>query len=99
MRLVRLSTAFALLLSPALLLAQRVDRESDAEWLEKCRDNRSRGNDERGRRRLFRASAGVAWGGRRIRVLPARRRSTDLLVPKTAPGERSRLREAAGRLT
>jgi hypothetical protein len=49
MRLVRLSTAFALLLSPTLLLAQQIDRESDAEWLEKCRENSSWGNDARGR--------------------------------------------------
>ena len=47
MRLVRLSTAFALLLSPTLLLAQQADRESDAEWLEKCREQSSR--DDRGR--------------------------------------------------
>lgn len=49
MRLARLSTAFALLLSPALLLAQSIDRESDAEWLERCRENNSWGNDARGR--------------------------------------------------
>ena len=49
MPLVRLSTVFALVLSPTLLLAQRGDRESDAEWLEKCRENRSWGNDARGR--------------------------------------------------
>ena len=49
MRLVRLSTAFALLLSPTLLLAQQIDRESDAEWLEKCREGRSWGSDARGR--------------------------------------------------
>jgi hypothetical protein len=49
MRLVRLSTAFALLLSPTLLLAQQIDRESDAEWLEKCRERGSRWSDDRGR--------------------------------------------------
>jgi len=49
MPLVRLSTAFALLLSPTLLLAQQIDRESDAEWLAKCRENSSWGNDARGR--------------------------------------------------
>ena len=49
MHLVRLSTAFALLLSPSLLLAQQIDRESDAEWLAKCRENSSWGNDARGR--------------------------------------------------
>jgi hypothetical protein len=49
MRFLRLFTTFALLLSPSLLLAQQADRESDAEWLEKCRDQRSWGNDDRGR--------------------------------------------------
>lgn len=49
MRLVRLSTVFALLFSPAPLLAQQSDRESDAEWLEKCREGRSWGSDARGR--------------------------------------------------
>ena len=49
MRLVRVSTAFALLLAPALLLAQQTDRESDAEWLEHCRSNDSWGSDARGR--------------------------------------------------
>jgi hypothetical protein len=49
MPLVRLSTAFALLLSPTLLLAQQIDRETDAEWLEKCREHSSWGNDARGR--------------------------------------------------
>jgi hypothetical protein len=46
MRLVRLSTALALLLSPSPLLAQQNDRETDAEWLEKCREQR---NDDRAR--------------------------------------------------
>ena len=44
MRLIRFSVAFALLVSPTLLRAQ--DRETDQEWLEKCRDgswNRDRG--------------------------------------------------------
>jgi len=49
MPLVRVSTFLALVLSPTLLLAQRGDRETDAEWLEKCRENRSWGNDARGR--------------------------------------------------
>ena len=49
MRLLRHATAFALLLSPTLLLAQQNDRESDAEWLEHCRENGSWGNDARGR--------------------------------------------------
>ena len=48
MRLLHLVTASALLVSPALLLAQQSDRESDAEWLEKCRDQRYSGGD-RGR--------------------------------------------------
>ena len=48
MRLLRLLTASALLVSPTLLVAQS-DRESDAEWLEKCRDHRSWGDDSRGR--------------------------------------------------
>jgi hypothetical protein len=49
MRLLRLLAASALLVSPALLVAQRTDRESDAEWLEHCRDQRSWGDDSRGR--------------------------------------------------
>ena len=49
MRLVRFSIALACLLAPAPLLAQQSDRESDAEWLEHCRDNGSWGNDARGR--------------------------------------------------
>lgn len=48
MRLLRLLTASALLVSPSLLVAQRLDRESDAEWLEKCRD-RNLSGDDRGR--------------------------------------------------
>ena len=48
MRLLRLLIASALLVSPALLVAQRLDRESDAEWLEKCRD-RNLSGDDRGR--------------------------------------------------
>jgi hypothetical protein len=48
MRLVRLATALALFLVPSLLLAQQPDRESDAEWLEHCRNNGSWGNDARG---------------------------------------------------
>ena len=64
MRLVRLSTAFALLLSPTLLLAQQIDRESDAEWLEKCREQR---NDERGRACEVR-SVPVRLSGRSIAV-------------------------------
>jgi hypothetical protein len=49
MRLIHLTTTFALLLSPALLLAQQIDRESDAEWLENCRNRSSWGDDARGR--------------------------------------------------
>jgi hypothetical protein len=49
MRLARFSTTFALLFSPALLFAQSIDRESDAEWLERCRENNSWRNDARGR--------------------------------------------------
>jgi len=49
MRLLRHATALALLLTPTVLLAQRVDRESDAEWLEHCRENGYWGNDARGR--------------------------------------------------
>ena len=67
MRLVRLSTAFALLLSPALLLAQQDDRETDAEWLEKCREGRSWGNDERGRACEVR-SVPVRLSGRSLSV-------------------------------
>lgn len=47
MRLIRLSAAFALVLFPGLLHAQ--DRETDAEWLEQCRQNGSYNNDSRGR--------------------------------------------------
>jgi hypothetical protein len=47
MRLVRLSAAIALLLSPTLLAAQ--DRESDAEWLERCRQNGYSSDDYRAR--------------------------------------------------
>lgn len=46
MRLVQLSAAFVLLVSPSTLRAQ--DRETDQEWLEKCRERRSWGSD-RGR--------------------------------------------------
>ena len=49
MRFATLSTSFALLLTPALLLAQQIDRESDAEWLENCRNHSSWGDDARGR--------------------------------------------------
>jgi hypothetical protein len=49
MRLLRHAAAFALLISPALLPAQGIDRESDAEWLENCRQNHSYGDDLRGR--------------------------------------------------
>jgi hypothetical protein len=66
MRLVRLSTAFALLLSPTLLLAQQqIDRESDAEWLEKCREQGSR--DDRGRACEVR-SVPVRLSGRSIAI-------------------------------
>src|SRR5215210_5885320 len=47
MRLVRLSTALAFLLSPTLLAAQ--DRETDAEWLERCRENGYANSDYRAR--------------------------------------------------
>jgi hypothetical protein len=46
MHIVRLSAAFALLLSPVVVRAQ--DRETDQEWLEKCRERGSWNND-RGR--------------------------------------------------
>jgi hypothetical protein len=49
MRLLRLFAASALLVSPTLLVAQGRDRESDAEWLEKCRDGRTWGDNDRGR--------------------------------------------------
>ena len=49
MRLFHFLTASALLLSPTLLAAQQRDRESDAEWLEKCRDGRAWGDSDRGR--------------------------------------------------
>ena len=49
MRLPRLLAASALLVTPALLVAQHSDRESDAEWLEKCRDGRMWGDSDRGR--------------------------------------------------
>ena len=67
MRLVRLSTAFALLLSPTLLLAQQSDRETDAEWLEKCREQSSRWNDDRGRACEVR-NVPVRLGGRSIAI-------------------------------
>jgi hypothetical protein len=49
MRLFRLLAASVLLVSPTLLVAQQTDRESDAEWLEKCRDHHAWGDDSRGR--------------------------------------------------
>jgi hypothetical protein len=68
MRLVRLSTAFALLLSPALLLAQQSDRESDAEWLEKCRERSSRWNDDARGRACEVRSVPVRLTGRSIAI-------------------------------
>jgi hypothetical protein len=47
MRLVRLSAALVLLLSPTLLAAQ--ERETDAEWLERCRENGYSSDDYRAR--------------------------------------------------
>lgn len=67
MRLVHLSTAFALLLAPALLRAQESDRESDAEWLARCRENDTWGNDARGRACEVR-SVPVRLAGRSIAV-------------------------------
>ena len=67
MRLVHLSTAFTLLLAPALLLAQQTDRESDAEWLARCRDNDSWGNDARGRACEVR-NVSVRLSGRSIAI-------------------------------
>ena len=66
MRLLRLLIASALLVSPALLAAQRLDRESDAEWLEKCRD-RNLSGDDRGRACEVR-SVPVRLSGRSIAI-------------------------------
>lgn len=50
MRLAR-SVAFALLALPLPLLAQQSDRESDAEWLDRCRERRDYSDRDRNRGR------------------------------------------------
>lgn len=65
MRLSRFLAASALLISPTLLLAQGIDRESDAEWLEHCREQG--GDRDRGRACEVRNVA-VRLSGRSITV-------------------------------
>ena len=67
MRLLRLIAASALLVSPTLVVAQQRDRESDAEWLEKCRDGRMWGDSDRGRACEVRAVP-VKLSGRSITI-------------------------------
>jgi hypothetical protein len=49
MRLFNVLAASVLLVAPTLLVAQQRDRESDAEWLENCRNGRGWGDRDRGR--------------------------------------------------
>jgi hypothetical protein len=66
MRLARLAAAFALLLAPASLSAQ--DGQSDAEWLEQCRENNSRWSSDARSRACEVRNVPVRPSGRAIAI-------------------------------
>jgi hypothetical protein len=67
MRLARTFATLVLLVSPTLLHAQFSREEGDADWLERCRDDGRRNNDDRGRACEVRAVP-VKLSGRSIAI-------------------------------
>jgi len=67
MRLARIAATLVLLAAPTLLHAQVSRRESDADWLQQCREDGRRSNDSRGRACEVRAVP-VKLSGRSIAI-------------------------------